>query len=511
MAPKDKILDLITTPVNRARKAPAAPSAAAAAPKLMTGVTEGQRISVPNLPPASRVPGADPNFGPTGRISTRQPGGANPDADPMAGDLTIGQADIERAGTLGKNMEFIANQPGYEWLRGLPPEESAQLYNDFQRENIRFVMDKLPPEFQDRAKLWYVGANRFADELAQRYGVPRASMSGALAALSPQMDWFKNASLAERVANAAIANRNHPWTPEMTAVAEKYPAFTSGKNADTWRQIQGKTYAQLETGPQKAMWVRAFDEANTPKRYRSLTPEGDLGDFVLTGKGEPAKISWGGFGDIEKAVTALESGGDFSTISGAMGDQHKVRNFFNNIEVPFSDMGDITIDTHAIAVGNMRPLAGSDPLVTQGLGGMLKSAPTGARGNYGQQADNYRAVAEEYGYLPRETQSITWEGIRGLFTNKSAKAKQAVESIWQAHARGDLTQQQALDMIESQAGGFTSPGWMSEPNPRRSIGTGGRTMYGAAPVGLLGAMSTQEQEDPYARPGGISPGILGMY
>lgn len=445
-----------------------------------------------------RVPGADPQFGPTGRISTRQPAGANPDADPLTGLLGIGQVDMERAGTLGKNMDFIAEQPGYEWVRGLPTEEAASLYNDFQKENIRFVMDKLPPEFQDRAKLWYVGANRFSDELSQRYGVPRASMSGAIAALSPQMDWFKNASLAERVADAVIANRNHPWTSEMGAVADAYPSFTKGKNADTWAQIQGKSFSQLETGPQKAMWVRAYDEAYNPKNYRALTPEGSLGDFVLTGKGAPAKISWGSFSDIEKAVNAIESGGDFQLISNSMGDQHKVRNFFNNIEVPFSDMGDITVDTHAIAVGNMRPLAGSDPLVTQGLGGMFKSAATGARGNYGQQADNYRAVASEYGYLPRETQSITWEGIRGLFTNKSAKAKANVEAIWQAHARGELSQQQALAMIEEQAGGFTMPNWFNEPNPERSVAGGGRTMYGVGAglggLGLLSTMPEQEQQ-----------------
>jgi hypothetical protein len=326
------------------------------------------------------------------------------------------------------------------------------------------------------------------------------------------MDWFKNASLAERVADAAIANRNHPWTSEMTAVAQEYPSFIKGrrgKNAELWEQIQGKPYSELETVPQKAMWVRAFSEVYHPKRYRSLTPEGDLGDFVLTQKGKPAEIAFGSFNDLEKAVTALESGGDFATISGAMGGQHKVRNFFNNIEVPFSDMGDITVDTHAIAVGNMRPLAGSDPLVTQGLVGMFKSDPTGARGNYGQQADNYRAVAQEYGYLPRETQSITWEGIRGLFTNKSAKAKQNAEAIWQAHARGDITQQQALNMIEEQAGGFTMPGWFSEPNPRRSIASGGRTMYGVPAAGLLGAMSMQPEEDPYAQPGGMS--LLGRF
>ena len=492
--------------------AKAAKAANKGAPTARIAPIEGQSVTGVDLPPVQRVPGADPAFGPTGRISTRLPAGENPDADPLSGTLTIGQADIERAGTLGKNMEFIASQPGYEWLRDLPPNEAAALYNDFQKENIRFVMDKLPPEFQDRAKLWYVGANRFSEELAQRYGVPRASMSGVIAALSPQMDWFKNASLAERVADAAIANRTHPWTPEMTAVAQKHPAFIKGrrgKNAEIWAQIQGKSYDQLETVPQKAMWVRAFSEAYHPKRYRTLTPEGDLGDFVLKKDGKLASLGFGGFNELEKAITALESGGDFATISGAMGDQHKVRNFFNNIEVPFSDMGDITVDTHAIAVGNMRPLAGSDTLTQHGLGAMFKSTPTGARGNYGQQADNYRAVAQEYGYLPRETQSITWEGIRGLFTNKSAQAKRNAEAIWQAHSRGDITQQQALNMLEEQAGGFTMPGWFSEPNPRRSIASGGRTMYGVGGAGLTGLLMSRPQEDQYTQPGGMSRGLIG--
>ena len=76
-----------------------------------------------------------------------------------------------------------------------------------QRENLNWIMDKLPQEFQDRAKYWYVGANRFSEELAIKYGIPRQSMSGVLAALSPQMDWFKNASLGERVVDAVINNR----------------------------------------------------------------------------------------------------------------------------------------------------------------------------------------------------------------------------------------------------------------------------------------------------------------
>ena len=71
----------------------------------------------------------------------------------------------------------------------------------------------------------------------------------------------------------------------------------------------------------------------------------------------------------------MESNGDLNKISDAMGDMHKVRSFFNNIEVPFSDFGDITIDTHAIAAGWMKPLGSKDDLTYQGLGLQKLNAP----------------------------------------------------------------------------------------------------------------------------------------
>ena len=169
-----------------------------------------------------------------------------------------------------------------------------------------------------------------------------------------------------------------------------------------------------------------------------------------------------------------------------MGDKHKVRSFFNNIEVPFSDFGDITIDTHAIAAGWMKPLGSKDDLTYQGLG--LKgggSVITGARGNYGQIADNYRDIAGEYGILPREAQSVIWERVRGLFGNKNADLKKKVDDIWSAIEKGDLTQEQGLNLIEEASGGYADAGWIKEARPVRGINTGGSTMYsGALPAGL---------------------------
>jgi len=48
----------------------------------------------------------------------------------------------------------------------------------------------------------------------------------------------------------------------MTDVADKYPAFKDKGNAKVWESIKGKTYDELEDTMQKAMWVRAYDEAH---------------------------------------------------------------------------------------------------------------------------------------------------------------------------------------------------------------------------------------------------------
>jgi hypothetical protein len=123
------------------------------------------------------------------------------------------------------------------------------------------------------------------------------------------------------------------------------------------------------------------------------------------------------------------------------------------------------------------------------------SKATGTKGMYGLTADDYRSVAAERGLLPRETQSIVWEGIRGLFNNKSLDNKIKINAIWTAVDRGDLTQKQALDLIEEASGGFSSTSWINEPRPKRSIAGGGTTMFGVPIVGAatLGALPSEKE------------------
>ena len=423
-------------------------------------------------------------------------------------DLVIDTDVMREADTLDKNIDFLATRrdgssdydgvdagkyfPAFKGLENLDPEARVEYVEAMQKKNLEFILDKLPKQFQDRTKVWYEGANRIAGELAEKYGVPQSAMSATIAALSPQMDWFSNVSLAERLVDVVVNKRNMAFTPEMEAAAKKYPVFLKDKNRAIFESIKGKTYAELETDMQKAMWVRAYDQAYNPRTHRSLTPEGEVGDIILNADGRPKAVSWGNFGEIAKAVKAVESNGDLNIISDALGEQHKVRNFYNNIEVPFSDFGDVTIDTHAIAAGYMKPLGGSDPLVSQGLGTAGSSSkPYGAKGIYGLTADVYRDVADDRGLLPRQTQSIVWEAIRTLFDKdkKNLPNKQKVNQIWNAYDRGDLTQEQALGLIEETFGSF--PQRVIDPNEKRTIKGGASTMFNKGGL-VTGLMSPEE-------------------
>jgi hypothetical protein len=422
-------------------------------------------------------------------------------------DLVIDTDVMREAGTLDKNVDFLATRrdgssnydgveagryfPAFKGLEKLDPEARVEYVEAMQKKNLEFILDKLPKEFQDRTKVWYEGANRISEELSNKYGVPQSAMSATIAALSPQMDWFSNVSLAERVVDVVTNRRNMPFTTEMEEVSKRYPVFLKEKNRPIFESIKGKTYAELETDMQKAMWVRAYDQAYNPRTHRSITPEGELGEIILNANGKPKAVSWGSFTEISKAVKSIESNGDLNIISDALGEMHKVRNFYNNIEVPFSDFGDITIDTHAIAAGYMKPLGGSDPLVSQGLGTAgSSSAPYGAQGIYGLTADVYRDVADDRGLMPRETQSIVWEAVRTLMDDKKTLPnKQKVNQIWNAYDRGDLTQEQALNLIEETFGSF--PQRVIDPNEKRTIREGASTMFNKGGL-VTGLMSPEE-------------------
>jgi hypothetical protein len=99
--------------------------------------------------------------------------------------------------------------------------------------------------------------------------------------------------------------------------------------------------------------------------------------------------------------------------------------------------------------------------------GVSGSSVTGVQGTYGLYAEAYRRAAKDLGISPRELQSITWEGVRGLFpdTFKTEANNALVDQIWrEGRARG-VPVTQIREQIHALAGGIDAPSWFTAAAP----------------------------------------------
>src|SRR5215831_11665333 len=423
--------------------------------------------------------------------------------DPLAGPpLVIGLDTLQRDPKAFAKAMALLRGPGYPLPRGLltgNDTRDAQAFMRHVADNLLFIHDSLPAAIRDRSKLWYVGANRITRERAAQYGLSEEAVAGVYAALSPQKDWFMNVSLGDRVMNIHH-EQTKPGSNRMPLGAEKdmrdpnNPQGGMISMQDTLNRlftdidehgidqfahdkamIAGRALADIEDPYLKAMWIRTYDEhynVGPARGHYVVTPEGDFAGLKMNKDGKTISgTAWGSLKQIENAVRALESRGDRAVISNAMGDRHKVRNFYNNIYDPWSPHGDVTVDTHAVGAGMLLPVAGGDISVMHNLKtspqsggwgalgtvGAPGSALYGFRGTYGLYADAYRMAASERRLLPREMQSITWEGIRGLFPGeeKDAQLKAAAAALWQSGMSID----EIRARIVALGGGFRNPDW----------------------------------------------------
>lgn len=398
------------------------------------------------------------------RIPQRIPRSPKPLDDPND-DLLVDRAALEKTPKLfEKNVNLVKAYPNTPVALGrLGSKKTADAFIDHVKSNLLWLHDQYAPEVRGRAKLWYVGANKIANDWAKEFDLPVASVSGVLASLSPQKDWFKNVSLARRVLDTYHGPASQqPATPEMMAKLEA--VFPAAEYPTAHATVAGKTLHELDTPAKKAMWIRLYDEAHNDRSHRIVSPEGTFGDVRTKKDGTPTVTGWGSIPEIARAVGSLESNGDRSKLSKLMGEQHKVRNFFNNILSPNSSRGDVTIDTHAIAAGLLRPLSGASTEVKHNFGeGSGGSDLSGVQGLYPLYAEAYRQAAKERGILPREMQSITWEAVRGLFPDtikkKGNKTVAAIDATWHKYRNGELSLDDTRSAVHDLAGGIKNPDW----------------------------------------------------
>ena len=410
-------------------------------------------------------------------VSTRIPAKGDPHSK---SNLVINTESIMKEAKENKNAEkfaiTIARKVADYPIVNVSPEsintlEDANKVFEKLKEgvkgNLKWLYDQFSDEVSTITKLWYDGANKISNEISKEYGYTLDQVAGVMAVLSPQMDWFRNLSLGRRVIDIYNTKQEYSLDDKMAnymlnAKSEGKMLFneklTKKEIGLLVEEMKGKKFKELSL-PEKAFFVRAYDEVYNTRDYENISPTGEVNGFVRNADGSRGKVGWGGFGPIIKSISILEDG-KIKNISENLGEQHKVRNFFNNISSP-NDKNAVTIDTHAVAAALLEPLAGSDEQVALNLGGP-KTNSIGSVGTYAIYADAYRELASELGILPRELQSITWEAVRGLYKAKfkqSKKNKQAIKDIWEQFRNKEKNIKEVYESINEKAGGVSKPVW----------------------------------------------------
>lgn len=415
----------------------------------------------PKNPDIRFSPGAKEKADEPMRISTRVPTAKASTENPLESQLSITGKDVVPTAEAAQGVAAILQKYPNVPADLKKPADVLAAFKEHVVSNLLYLHDQFDPVLRERAKLWYDGARKLTERWSESYDLPREGVAGILASLSPQKDWFMNVDLARRVIEHNQALKKRSLSDGMVdwfrgKFGEKKPEVLSALESKV-----GQSFNDLGL-LERAIVLRAFDEMSHDRGYQIITPEGDFSGPARNADGKPSKVAWGDFNTIAKALSIADNP-TRENISKQLGEEHKVRNFANNILLPnMAEHGDVTIDTHAVAAALLRPLSGSSVEVAHNFGsGAPSSSITGASGLYGLYADAYREAAAQRDRLPREMQSITWEAVRGLFPAefKTAKNQEAVDSIWKSYKSGTTSLDDARKQIFDLAGGITAPSW----------------------------------------------------
>lgn len=425
-----------------------------------------------------------------GLISTRLPSSKKSTENPITQDLTIGRQAIEQVpGMADKMAKLVRKYPGFKIPENIKdPAKVLDRFVSHVKENLKQLYNNVPPEVQAANSRWYDSANGLAQRLSEKYGTTMNQMAGAIAAMSPQKDWDQNVSLAERVNDIYHTKQDVETTPEMLVKAKEIASRKTGRTFKPMaKALAGKTLSELTKPIERAAWVRLYDEAHNPREYQSIDPAtGEGRGIVHTAAGQPQRVSWGGLNEVGKALSILQDGSR-ENISNNLGDAHKVRNFYNNIVDPNNPRGDVTIDTHAVAAGLVRPLGGNSTEVLHnfGAGGAPGSVVNGVNGTYPLYADAYREAAKELGIQPRQLQSVVWEHVRNIFPGEIKRQPSlvdAVNNIWKDYADRKISLDKAHELVRQSANqavqGLVSKRKISPEDFQKEIGKGGLQALG---------------------------------
>jgi hypothetical protein len=338
------------------------------------------------------------------------------------------------------------------------------------KDNLVALYNAIPESIRGISKQWYESAHVMSKDFAKQYGLAHEQAAAVIAALSPNNPWDNNVGMAQRLMERWKNDRTRLWDEKMD---EKLSTIRNAKSTKPEFRglldaVRGKQYGELKgstpaaTSVLRGLWLRMADQAYGSPEIPVYAPDGTI-------RGSQ-KIAWGPYDAVAKAVNLLDDG-SIENINNLMGNGHKIRNFYNNIINPWSDRGHVTIDTHAVGAAHWKPFSQKDTEVAHNFGGSTpgvpgagKHAATGLAGTYPVYDEAYKQAAKEVGVSPRELQSITWEGIRSLFSREGKKGSLRQESadIWRQAAEGKITKDEARQQIIEKAGGFKRPVWTTD-------------------------------------------------
>ena len=398
---------------------------------------------------------AGAGVGGDGRIASRLKKGG---ADHASDDLTLESLSPDNIKAQIARLHAV----------GAVPKEydTTEKVLGFMEKNIQSVLDQVSMEDRAAWSKWYEAANKMGGDIAAETGMSHVGANAVIAALSPGTDWNINVAMARSAAKtlsedkpittdtAKIANAllQEKWAREISSFDRKiaktqgdHDKLVAQREAETDPKAQKKLDAAIakkrdildRPGPEQpdieyfkpgtkpsslsaldaAYLVRASDPNPTVKNNK-VNPDGtyDDSELLLTKGGTPRQGTWQSYENIAKAVSVYRDP-SIEQISASMGNAHKVRTFFNNINNPNNPRNEATIDTHSAGISVGVALSINHPWIAAG-GQSMMSSPShvgdGTSGTYSIMAEAHRRVAAANNIRPRELQSITWEQWRRM-------------------------------------------------------------------------------------------------
>jgi hypothetical protein len=443
------------------------------------------------------------------RVSSRFPTAVSATEDPMQHDLTMDSELIHERPKVAQALSDKIVQQNKSMV--FTPEEQKTpkgVFDSFVRQakdNIKFMYNQASPENQTGNRVWYDGAHVIGVNDAKANDLEPRQNFAAIATQSPQKDWDQNVSLYERLLDMVKNKSDIAFTPEMNDKANDFVREIAKTNAkkkaagkpevDPWvdrkliNKLKGKSLEDLSDPVERAAWARLYDEAHNPREFQEIAPDGTKkGVKMLAGTDIPEKVAWGGLNSISKGLSVLQDG-SLENISKNLGENHKIRSFYNNIAEPNSPHEDVTADTHHVGLSLMRPIAGDDAETKLNFGGN-GSTITGLHGTYPLYVEATRQAMREINAehpddppieYPRQLQSVVWVEWRNMFPPeaRTVKTKAAVDSIWKEHLDGKITADEARQQVAEYAGRLRSGVDAEEQRPSDQAELFGNQLHGA--------------------------------